>query len=115
MCYSNPVFELLKVRDEERLAQREVLRRKVLNELRASLTEIAPGEPVFVFGSLLKPHGFHAMSDVDVAFEAEPRRWSLYGTQAELEERLHRRVDVMLLSETRLREKIEREGERWMP
>ena len=34
--------------------------------------------------------------------------------QAELEERLHRPVDLLLLNESRFRDKIEREGERWM-
>ncbi len=106
---------LLAEREEERLKQRELLRQAVLDKLRKVLAEVVPGEPVHVFGSILKPHRFHAQSDVDIAFEAEPRRMSIYRAQAELEERMRRRVDVMLLGETRLRDKIEREGERWIP
>lgn len=81
--------------------------------LQNALRELAPGETVFVFGSLVKAGCFHDRSDVDVAFADEPRRFSIYRMQAELEDRLGRPVDVMLLGDTRLREKIEREGERW--
>jgi len=106
---------LLKAREAQRRKQRETLRAEVRETLRRALAELAPGESVFVFGSLVKSETFHARSDVDVAFEEEPRLCSLYRMQAELEDRLRRPVDVMLLKETRLREKIEREGERWTP
>jgi len=39
--------------------------------------------------------------------------FSEYWLQGELELRLGRRVDVLVLPETRLREKVEQEGERW--
>ena len=85
---------LLKAREEQRRQQRETLRAEVLETLRRALAELAPGEPVFVFGSLVKPGAFRARSDVDVAFAEEPRRCSLYRMQAELEDRLRRPVDV---------------------
>lgn len=104
---------ILERREAERRKRRETLRAEVREKLRLALEELAPGESVFVFGSLVKPGGFHDRSDVDLAFAGEPRRFSLYCMQAELEDRLGRPVDVTLLAETRLREKIEREGERW--
>jgi predicted nucleotidyltransferase len=99
--------------ENERLQRRETLRLEVRGRLRKALAEIAPGEPVIVFGSLTQPHRFHACSDVDLAFVEEPRACSIYRMQARLEEHLGHPVDVLVLSETRLREKIEREGERW--
>jgi predicted nucleotidyltransferase len=105
---------LLRRLDAERVRQREILRAEVRVRLRAALAELAPGEPVIVFGSLVHAEKFHAGSDVDVAFVEEPRGCPLYQMIARLEERLGRPVDVMILNETRLRSKIEREGERWM-
>jgi predicted nucleotidyltransferase len=52
---------------------------------------------------------------VDLALAAEPASMSVYQLIAQLSERLGRRVDVVLLSESRLRDKILREGETWMP
>jgi predicted nucleotidyltransferase len=50
---------------------------------------------------------------VDLALAAEPPGSSVYQLIAQLSERLGRRVDVLLLSESRLRDKILREGEAW--
>ena len=98
--------------EAERAAEREGLRQRVLAHLHAEI-EAVGGFPVWVFGSLTRPGRFRSSSDVDVAFEALPSGWSLYGLTAWLAERLGRRVDVVLLGESRLRAKIEREGERW--
>lgn len=49
----------------------------------------------------------------DIALARRPAVFSEFWLQGELELRLGRRVDVALLPETRLREKIEREGVRW--
>ena len=68
-----------------------------------------------VFGSLTKAGKFSDASDVDIALADEPAGMSIYQLIAQLSERLSRRVDVLLLSESRLRDKILREGELWTP
>src|SRR2546425_12480468 len=101
---------LLRQREEKRMKRREELRAEVREKLHAALAELAPGEEVIVFGSLVFPWKFHAGSDVDVAFVEKPRTCSEFQMQSLLEERLDRPVDTILLKECRLREKIEREG-----
>ena len=99
--------------EADRLRRREVLRLDVRRRLRTALEELAADEAVIVFGSITQPHRFHDRSDVDVAFVEEPRACSIFGMQARLEERMGRPVDVVVLADCRLKEKIEREGERW--
>lgn len=77
----------------------------------ASLPE--SGE-VWGYGSVIKAGGFREDSDVDLAVERLPEGISLYLLQSLLLEAAGREVDVCVLSETRLRDKIEREGERWI-
>jgi predicted nucleotidyltransferase len=101
--------------NEERAAERERLRMTVREELRSALRDILPGVPITVFGSLSYAGRFTESSDVDLALAAEPASMSVYQLIAQLSERLGRRVDVVLLSESRLRDKILREGETWMP
>ena len=103
---------ILRKRDEQRAERREALRHCVLQRLRNALHELAPGQRILVFGSITRPYGFHEMSDVDLAFAEEPPV-SRYGLQSRLEERIGRPVDLVVLSECRFRQKIEREGEPW--
>ncbi len=92
----------------------ETERRRLLDALRRELRELLPpGEVVWIFGSLIAAGRFADTSDVDVTLERRPAAFSEFWLQGELELRLGRRVDVLLLGETRLREKIEREGLRW--
>jgi len=105
---------LLQQREAERLQRREACRMEARSRLRGALAELAPGEAVILFGSITQPHRFHDGSDVDLAFRAEPRRFSRYRIQSLLEESLGRPVDVVMLEETRLAAKIEREGEPWI-
>ena len=106
---------LLQKMNEERAARLERLRFGVREELRSALRDILPRTPVTVFGSLTHAGRFTDASDVDLALAAEPTDSSVYQLIAQLSERLGRRVDVMLLSESRFRDKILREGETWMP
>lgn len=99
----------------ERAARMELLRLSVREDLRAALREILPTTPVTVFGSLTHAGRFTAESDVDLALASEPTSMSVYQLIAQLSERLGRRVDVMLLAESRFRDKILSEGETWMP
>lgn len=104
---------LLQEMDRERLQRRERLRAEVRRLLREALTQTIPGRRVVVFGSLAKPGRFSEESDIDLALESEPAFMSLYQLASQLAERMGRRVDVVLLEESRLRDKILREGETW--
>jgi predicted nucleotidyltransferase len=99
----------------ERALRAERLRFTVRDELRSALREVLPGTPVTVFGSLTRVGCFTDASDVDLALAAEPADSSVYQIIAQLSERLGRRVDVVLLPESRFRDKILREGETWTP
>jgi predicted nucleotidyltransferase len=104
---------LLQQMNEERAARTERLRLRVREELRLALHDLLPGSSVIVFGSLTRAGRFTDVSDVDLALHVEPTGMSVYQLIAQLSERLGRSVDVLLLSESRLRDKILREGETW--
>ena len=90
-----------------------MLRMDALARLRRAVSELLPGQPVIVFGSITKPTRFNADSDVDVALFGEPAQGTVYGLTAALEERVGRPVDVVLLGRCRFEAKIRREGELW--
>lgn len=95
-------------------ARLEGERRRLLAGLRDALQELLPaGETVWIFGSLAVPGRFADSSDVDLALLHRPHAFSEFWLQGELELRLGRRVDLVILPESRLRAKIEREGLRW--
>ena len=104
---------LLQERDAERQRQRLILFDRTREELRAVLREVLPASRVIVFGSLTRRGVFNAASDIDLALFEEPAGKSVFGLMEELEERMRRHMDVLLLEETRLKEKILREGEVW--
>jgi len=99
--------------EHQRLAGWERLRRETRRQLDEVLGSTISGQRVFLFGSLLKAGKFSDTSDVDLALESEPQDMTLYQLISLLGERMGRRVDVVLLSECRFREKILREGELW--
>jgi predicted nucleotidyltransferase len=99
---------------EEREAARRALRQDVRSRLHAALSRLLPGAKVIVFGSLTRDHDFSEFSDVDLALETEPDHLSVYQLTALLMEEMGRPVDVILLSESRFRERIRREGEEWI-
>lgn len=108
------VSTLLARMNEARTRQREEMRRAVHARLRATLIELLPpGSEVWVFGSVLRPGRFREDSDVDIAVERLPAGRTEAWLQHELALRLDRGVDVLTLGETRLRARIEREGEKW--
>ncbi len=104
---------VLRRRTEARREAAERLRRDVRASLKAALSDLLPGQTVLVYDSVTRPGGYRPDSDVDVALLGEPAGMSVYRLQAELEERVGCRVDVVMLAETRLRGRIEQEGERW--
>ncbi len=97
-----------------RMRAREAARLSVRESLRRALQEIyLPGTRVWLFGSLARKGRFDEYSDIDLAVEIPPTGRSLFWLQGELEARVGCAVDVLLVGETRLRSKIEREGEMW--
>jgi predicted nucleotidyltransferase len=107
-------MSLLTARHQARQAERERLRLATRDRLRSVLARVLPGETVHVFGSITKPGRFFEGSDIDIALEHEPSTIGLYELIGLLHEELGSPVDVLLLTETRFREKILLEGELWM-
>jgi predicted nucleotidyltransferase len=105
---------LVQQRDRARQQRRLEVYTETRRRLRTALAELVPGWPVIVFGSLTRPGVFHERSDVDLALEAEPAGVDAWKLASGLMERLGRPVDVVLLGRCRFREKILREGERWI-
>jgi predicted nucleotidyltransferase len=105
---------LLQEMAQEKARRLEGERERLVAALRRELAALLPsGEIVFVYGSLTQPGRFADSSDLDLALVRRPPAFSEFWLQGELEMRLGRRVDVVVLAETRLREKIDREGWRW--
>lgn len=109
----NPGPTLLQRLAAERAARREALRLEARDRLRQALRDVLPGQKVIVFGSLTRPGGFGEDSDADVALESEPPHFNLFALMGELEERVGRPVDVIVLPACRFREDVLREGESW--
>lgn len=105
---------LLQEQDATRKAARLRDREEARTQLAASLRRYLPGQPVWVFGSLLEPGRFNAASDIDIAIDSLPSGMSIYTLTALLDEELKRPVDVVWLPESRLRNKIIAEGETWI-
>jgi predicted nucleotidyltransferase len=105
---------LLQQRDEARRQRRLEVFAETRGRLRAALAVLIPGHKVILFGSLAKPGVFNDRSDVDLALESEQPQMSTWTLKGELEERLERPVDVLLLNQCRFRDKILREGEVWI-
>lgn len=105
---------LLQQRDARRRAARLNLWDQTRHSLQAALSDLLPCARVFVYGSLTQRGVFNPASDIDLALTEDPQGKTIWLLQAQLEERLRRPVDLVLLNETRLRDKILREGEEWM-
>ncbi len=99
---------------DQRRQAAETERQRLLGALETELKRLLPaGSTVWIFGSAAHPGRFNEHSDLDLALDPRPVGVSEYRLQAELSERLERRVDVLVLEETRLKEKIVREGVKW--
>lgn len=106
---------LLQKMHQARQSEREALRLSMQHSLRQALQEIYPrGTRVWIFGSVIQPGRFDEYSDIDIAVETPPEGRSLFWLQGELEARIGSAVDVLLLTETKLRPKIERQGQMWI-
>jgi predicted nucleotidyltransferase len=108
------VTTLLHELHDTRKRMREALRLSIRERLRSALQAIyLPGTRVWLFGSITHVGRFDEYSDIDLAVEAGPTGRTLFWTQGELGLRVGCAVDVLLIDETRLRSKIERESEMW--
>ena len=100
-------------RERHRAEARAELFAAMRFRLREVLHEIAPGHIFWIFGSLTRCGVFNVASDVDIAFTTLPAGMSEFTFCAQVEEWMGRSVDVIDLNRSRLRRKIEREGEKW--
>lgn len=107
-------LHLLQEQDAERRRQRLHLYSETRQRLKVALAQLIAGRKVVLFGSLTHPGVFNAHSDIDIAIEQELPEMSELRLASELMERMSRPVDVIVLSHSRLREKILREGETWI-
>jgi len=110
LCEVNLLLDAIRAR-----ARRdEQDRAEVRERLRSALAELLPGKICWLYGSVTRPGRFRDWSDVDLALECFPADGaSPFLLASLLGERVGRHVDLVSLEETRLREKILREGERW--
>lgn len=104
---------LLQRRDAERDRERLVLFDRTRDQLREVLRALLPSSRVIVFGSITRRGVFNAASDIDLALFDDPPDMSVLGLMAEIDGRMRRPVDIVLLEQSRLKEKILREGEIW--
>ncbi len=104
---------LLLANQESIKTKRLALCHQVRKQLRSTLKEILPGQTVWIFGSLARPSDFNEWSDVDLALATEPNHISHSQLVGALICALKRDVDVVFLDESRLRDKILKEGELW--
>ena len=107
-------FTLLEQRDDQSAFDQEILRHEVVKKLRQALKRHLTNQAVWVYGSILVPNKFSIRSDIDIALVQPPRHVSIYLLQSLLTEATGHEVDLCFLEETRLRNKIESHGERWI-
>ncbi len=106
-------MNLLQDRDRTRQLRRLQLYHEVRKQLRTALEKAIPGATLYLFGSLTLPGVFNDRSDIDLAFEIQPRGLNEWQLTGELMEELGRRVDLVFLDRCRFADKIRREGEKW--
>lgn len=104
---------LLHQRDQADAIENELLRHLALEKLHQGIKTYLPGQAVWVYGSILRPGRFRLGSDIDIALEQVATNYSLYAIQSLLTEATEHAVDICLLEETRLKEKIMSQGQRW--
>ena len=107
-------MHLLLERDFRHARERETERVALRRRLREALSALCSGTEVLVFGSITRTGKFFRRSDVDVAFEQLPGDLSPYGLASLLEEKVGRPVDLVVLGQSRLAQKIRAEAERWI-
>jgi predicted nucleotidyltransferase len=101
----------------ERREHNEALRRRTLARISSVLEALRQRyawREIHVFGSVLQPGRFGPDSDLDFAVLGLPKG-DLYRLVGELSDALQRRVDVVVLEETRMEEAVRRKGVRWEP
>jgi predicted nucleotidyltransferase len=102
---------------ERKRREREILRRKVLEDVDlalSSLSETYAWSECYLFGSVIAPGRFDSDSDVDIAVGGLAMQ-DLYRFVGEISSALDREVDVVVLEESRLAPSIRRKGIPWFP
>jgi predicted nucleotidyltransferase len=106
-------LHILKQEQSRTLRALESERLATLEALRAQLHRLIPSQPVWVYGSILRPGKFRPDSDIDLALEGDPGIDPLQ-LAAAISDELHRATDVVQLERTRLAPTIRREAQRWI-
>ncbi len=101
----------------EKVRQYERERRQLLDNILELLDELGPEyglQTAYIFGSLTRPGGFRADSDVDLTVELVDlsRFFELSGRLSAI---LQREIDLVILQECHFADKIRREGIKWTP
>lgn len=94
---------------------REQLRRQVLDQLKSLLQSLKGKycwQELYLFGSIITPGTFTETSDVDVAVSGLEKQ-ALYSLTADLSRALGREVDVLILEESPIAERIRHKGIVW--
>lgn len=96
--------------------QREELRLTTIDKVKGILKEMLgsiPFKEAYFFGTITKPYRFFEESDVDIAFIGLMDE-DFFKASAYLSSRLGKDVDIVQLEDHRWRDKIIKEGIRWM-
>jgi hypothetical protein len=102
---------------ERKRREREILRRKVLEDVDLALSSLIDKyswAECYLFGSVIAPGRFNPDSDVDIAVGGLAKQ-DLYRFVGEISSALERDVDVVVLEESRLAPSIRRKGIPWFP
>jgi predicted nucleotidyltransferase len=99
---------------EANSTQNEISRLAFLQKVRDLSHQHLKGCRIWVYGSLAERGRFRPESDIDLALDHEPESLSIYGVTGLLSEELGRPVDVTLIAETRLRDRIMEKGLSWI-
>lgn len=110
--YTYLLEETVSAKKEKREKLRVAQIKKVLIVL-DKLAEQVNFKKAYLFGSLVKPYAFYPDSDIDIGFTGL-RDADFFKTIAFLSSELDRDVDVIQMEEHRLKNKIVREGIKWI-
>ena len=107
---SEAAKKFLKKRDKKQKSQREEIRKVLLQKVISILKEEFGNTNVQVYlvGSIIRPHQFTQNSDVDIVIKNfEGDRFDLWSF---LEEKIGRRIEVILFDTCSFKEFVEKQG-----
>lgn len=95
--------------------EREVKRLQLIERLSGTLKRLSKRvsfDEAYIFGSVIKPHRFAELSDIDIGFIGLKDE-AFFKTISFISDEIGLEVDVIQLEGHRLAEKVKREGMRW--